>query len=147
MGDWRQEIDDLFKSRGFEKKVPELSADDQEAIQEFLENIGKPAFENFSDELNSFLHVKAEVVISKKSPESLMELVELNVFQMMQPKLTYRLKFLKKDKGVYIQGEYSPPNMYGENTRFHDTTLERPLVGTTEDDIGKDISNILESKF
>ena len=147
MGDWRQEIDDLFKSRGFEKKVPELSADDQMAIQEFLENIGKPAFENFSDELNSFLHVKAEVATSKKSPESLMELVELNVFQMMHPKLTYRLKFLKKDNGVLIQGEYSTPNIYGENTRFHDTSLERPLVGTTEDDIAKDISNILESKF
>ena len=147
MGDWRQEIDDLFKSRGFEKKIPELSADDQMVIQEFLDNIGKPAFENFSDELNSFLHVKAEVVASKKSPESLMELVELNVFQMMHPKLTYRLKFLKKDNGVLIQGEYSTPNIYGENTRFHDTSLERPLAGTTEDDIGKDISNILESKF
>ena len=129
------------------KKIPELSADDQMAIQEFLENIGKPAFENFSDELNSFLHLKAEVVTSRKSPESLMELVELNVFQMMHPKLTYRLKFLKKDKGVHIQGEYSTPNIYGENTRFHDTSLERPLVGTTEDDIAKDISNILESKF
>ena len=147
MGDWRQEIDDLFKSRGFEKKIPELSADDQMVIQEFLVNIGKPAFENFSDELNSFLHVKAEVVSSKKSPESLMEQVELNVFQMMHPKLTYRLKFLKKDNGVLIQGEYSTPNIYGENTRFHDTSLERPLAGTTEDDIAKDISNILESKF
>jgi hypothetical protein len=147
MGDWRQEIDDLFKSRGFEKKVPELSADDQVSIQEFLENIGKPAFENFSDELNSFLHLKAEVVASKKSPDSLMEQVELNVFQMMHPKLTYRLKFLKKDNGVLIQGEYSTPNIYGENTRFHDTSLERPLVGATEDDIAKDISNILESKF
>jgi len=147
MGDWRQEIDDLFKSRGFEKKIPELSADDQKVIQEFLVNIGKPAFENFSDELNSFLHVKAEVVSSKKSPESLMEQVELNVFQMMHPKLTYRLKFLKKDNGVLIQGEYSTPNIYGENTRFHDTSLERPLAGTTEDDIAKDISNILESKF
>ena len=147
MGDWRQEIDDLFKSRGFEKKVPELSADDQVAIQEFLENIGKPAFENFSDELNSFLHVKAEVVSSKKSAESIMEQVELNVFQMMHPKLTYRLKFLKKDNGVYLQGEYSTPNIYGENTRFHDTSLDRPLVGATEDDIAKDISNILESKF
>ena len=50
MADWRQEIDALFKSQGFERKIPELSADDQLAIQEFQENIGKSALENFCDE-------------------------------------------------------------------------------------------------
>ncbi len=42
MADWRQEIDDLLKHEGFEKKAPELSTDDQKTIQEFLDNIGKP---------------------------------------------------------------------------------------------------------
>ena len=147
MGDWRKEIDDLFKSRGFEKKIPELSETDQKMIQEFLENIGKPAFENFCDELNSFLHVKAEVEALKKSREAIMEQIELTVFNMMQPKLTYRLKFQKKGDRVYIIGEYSTPNIYGENTRFHDTTLDRLMNGTTEEDIARDISTILESKF
>ena len=66
---------------------------------------------------------------------------------MMQPKLTYRLKFQKKDDGVYIKGEFSTPNIYGENTRFHDSPLDRLMAGTSEEDIAKDISNILESKF
>jgi hypothetical protein len=147
MGDWRKEIDDLFKSRGFEKKVPELSESDQRMIQEFIENIGKPAFENFCDELNSFHHVKAEVEALKKSREAIMEQIELTVFNMMQPKLTYRLKFQKKGDGVYIIGEYSTPNIYGENTRFHDSTLDRLMTGTSEEDIARDLSTILESKF
>ena len=147
MGDWRQEIDDLFKSRGFEKKIPELSENDQITIQEFLENIGKPAFENFCDELNSFHNVKAEVEALKKSREAIMEQIELTVYNMMQPKLTYRLKFQKKGHDVYIIGEYSTPNIYGENTRFHDSTLDRLMSGTTEEDIAKDLSTILESKF
>ena len=46
MPDWRHNIDELLKSQGFEKKAPELSADDESVIQEFLDNIGRPAFEN-----------------------------------------------------------------------------------------------------
>jgi hypothetical protein len=121
MADWRQEIDDLFKSQGFAKKIPELSVEDQLAIQEFQENIGKPALENFCDELNSFQNIKAEVVVSKKNAEALMEQVELTVYKMAQPKITYRLKFLKKESGVFINSEYSIPNIYGENTRFHNS--------------------------
>jgi hypothetical protein len=147
MADWRQEIDDLFKSQGFAKKIPELSAEDQLAIQEFQENIGKPALENFCDELNSFQNIKAEVVVSKKNAEALMEQVELTVYKMAQPKITYRLKFLKKESGVYINSEYSIPNIYGENTRFHNSGLNRPLAGTSEDEIANDFSEILKSKF
>jgi hypothetical protein len=147
MADWRQEIDDLFKSQGFAKKIPELSAEDQLAIQEFQENIGKPALENFCDELNSFQNIKAEVVVSKKNAEALMEQVELTVYKMAQPKITYRLKFLKKESGVFINSEYSIPNIYGENTRFHNSGLNRPLAGTSEDEIANDFSEILKSKF
>ena len=147
MADWRQEIDALFKSQGFEKKIPELSAEDQEAIQEFQDNIGKPALENFCDELNSFQNIRAEVIVSKKNAEALMEQVELTVFKMAQAKLTYRLKFLKKEGGVHINSEYSIPNIYGENTRFHNSGLDRPLLGTSEDEIANDFSAILKSKF
>jgi hypothetical protein len=147
MADWRQEIDDLFKSQGFAKKIPELSAEDQVAIQEFQDNIGKPALENFCDELNSFQNIKAEVEVSKKNADALMEQVELTVYKMGQPKITYRLKFVKRDNGVYINSEYSIPNIYGENTRFHNSALNRPLAGTTEDEIANDFSDILKSKF
>lgn len=147
MADWRQEIDDLFKSQGFAKKIPELSAEDQFAIQEFQDNIGKPAFENFCDELNSFQNIKAEVIVAKKNANALMEQVELTVFKMAQAKLTYRLKFIKKESGVHINSEFSIPNIYGENTRFHNSGLERPLAGTTEDEIADDFSAILKSKF
>jgi hypothetical protein len=147
MADWRQEIDALFKSQGFERKIPELSAEDQVGIQEFQENIGKPALENFCDELNSFQNIRAEVVVSKKDAEALMEQVELTVYKMAQAKLTYRLKFLKREGGVHLGSEYSIPNIYGENTRFHNSTLDRPLAGTTEEDIANDFSHILKSKF
>lgn len=147
MADWRQQINDIFKGQGFEKKVPELSVEDEAAIQEFQDNIGKPAFENFCDELNTFQHVKAEVNIAKKKPEALMELVELTVYKMAHPKLTYRLKFFKKEAGIFVGGEYSIPNIYGENTRFHDSSLGRPLAGTTEEEIANDFSGILKSKF
>lgn len=147
MADWRQEIDALFKSQGFERKIPELSAEEQIAIQEFQDNIGKPALENFCDELNSFQNIRAEVIVSKKNAEALMEQVELTVFKLAQAKLTYRLKFLKRAGGVHIGSEYSIPNIYGENTRFHNSTLDRPLAGTTEDEIANDFSAILKSKF
>jgi hypothetical protein len=147
MTDWRQEIDALFKSQGFERKIPELSVEDQVAIQEFQENIGKPALENFCDELNSFQNIRAEVILSKKNADALMEQVELTVYKMAQAKLTYRLKFLKREGGVHIGSEYSIPNIYGENTRFHNSTLDRPLAGTTEDEIANDFSQILKSKF
>lgn len=147
MADWRQEIDSLFKSQGFERKIPELSAEDQVAIQEFQENIGKPALENFCDELNSFQNIRAEVIVSKKNAEALMEQVELTVFKMAQAKLTYRLKFQKREGGVHLGSEYSIPNIYGENTRFHNSVLDRPLPGTTEDEIANDFSQILKSKF
>lgn len=146
MADWRQDIGDIFKGQGFEKKIPELSAEDEISIQEFLDNIGKPAFENFSDELNSFQHIKAEVIVSKKKQDALMDVVELTVYKMSHPKLTYRLKFYKKET-VYLVGEYSIPNIYGENTRFNDSSLDRPLAGTTEDDIARDFSAILKAKF
>ena len=147
MADWRQDFDALFKSQGFEKKIPELSPEEQVAIQEFQENIGQPALENFCDELNSFQNIRAEVIISKKSVDTLMEQVELTVYKMAQPKLTYRLRFIKKAGGVHIGSEYSIPNIYGENTRFHNSALDRPLAGTTEDEIANDFSAILKSKF
>ena len=147
MADWRQEIDALFKSQGFEKKIPELSVEDQMAIQEFQDNIGKPALENFCDELNSFQNIRAEVVVSRKNPDALMEVVELTVYKLAQAKLTYRLKFLKREGGVHLASEYSIPNIYGENTRFHNSALERALAGTTEDEIANDFSEILKSKF
>jgi hypothetical protein len=148
MADWRQEIDSLFKSQGFEKKIPELSPEDELAIQEFQDNIGKPALENFCDELNSFQNIRAEVIVNKKDADALMEQVELTIYKMAQAKLTYRLKFLKKKEGgVFLSSEYSIPNIYGENTRFHNSTLDRPLAGTTEDEIANDFSEILKSKF
>ena len=147
MADWRQEIDALFKSQGFERKIPELSAEDQVAIQEFQDNIGKPALENFCDELNSFQNIRAEINVSKKSADAIMEQVELTIFKLAQAKLTYRLKFIKREDGVHLSSEYSIPNIYGENTRFHNSTLDRPLAGTAEEEIANDFSEILKSKF
>src|SRR6478672_6073567 len=101
MADWRQEINALFKSQGFERKIPELSAEDEMAIQEFQENIGKPVLENFCDELNSFQNIRAEININKKSADAVMEHVELTIFKVAQAKLTYRLKFIKREDGVH----------------------------------------------
>ncbi len=145
MTDWKTEIDSLFKNQGFEKKLPQLSKEDDIAIKEFMDNIGNPAFENICDQLNSFLHVKAELIPVLKNGFN--DTVELNISKMNQPKLTYRLKFQKKEEGVHIKGEYSIPNIYGENTRFQDTNLDRLMAGTSEEDIGNDLSDALKSKF
>ena len=147
MPDWRHNIDELLKSQGFEKKAAELSVEDQQNIQEFLENIGKPAFENICDQLNAFQNIRAEVTPSKKLPQSLIESFELSVYKMSQPKLSYRLSFLKKENGVNIGGEYSTPNIYGENTRYQNSGLSRVLPGTTEDDIASDFFAIMKTKF
>ena len=138
MPDWRHNIDELLKSQGFEKKAPELSADDQTTIQEFLDNIGRPAFENICDQLNSFQNIRAEVTASKKAPQAVIESFELSVYKMTQPKLSYRLNFLKNENGIHVGGEYSTPNIYGENTRYQNSSLNRSLSGITEDDIATD---------
>lgn len=147
MADWRQEIDSLFKSQGFEKKIPDLTPEDETTIQQFLDNIGKPALQNICDQLNSYLNIKAEVVAEKERASSIMEMVRLNISRMNQPKLTYRLKFQKDDKGINLVGECSVPNIYGENTRFEDSGLQRPMQGTTEEEIASDLSAALKSKF
>ena len=147
MPDWRHNIDELLKSQGFEKKAPELSPEDEVIIQEFLENIGRPAFENICDQINSFQNIRAEVKTSKKRPQSAIEAFELSVYKMTQPKLSYRLGFIKKENGVNINGEYSTPNIYGENTRYHNSGLNRTLSGTTEEDIASDFFAIMKSKF
>ena len=147
MPDWRHNIDELLKSQGFEKKIPELSAEDQSTIQEFFDNIGKPAFENICDQLNSFQNIRAEVKPMIKTPQLTFESFELSVYKMAQPKLSYRLSFLKKEDDITIGGEYSTPNIYGENTRYHNSGLNRSLSGTTEDDIASDFFSILKAKF
>ena len=147
MPDWRHNIDELLKSQSFEKKAPELSPEDEVIIQEFLENIGRPAFENICDQINSFQNIRAEVKTSKKTPQSAIEAFELSVYKMTQPKLSYRLGFIKKENGVNINGEYSTPNIYGENTHYHNSGLNRTLSGTTEEDIASDFFAIMKSKF
>ena len=147
MPDWRHNIDELLKSQGFEKKAPELSSDDQTTIQEFLDNIGRPAFENICDQLNSFQNIRAEVTASKKAPQAVIESFELSVYKMTQPKLSYRLNFLKNENGIHVGGEYSTPNIYGENTRYQNSSLNRSLSGITEDDIATDFFTIMKAKF
>ena len=147
MPDWRHNIDELLKSQGFEKKAPELSADDQTTTQEFLDNIGRPAFENICDQLNSFQNIRAEVTASKKAPQAVIESFELSVYKMTQPKLSYRLNFLKNENGIHVGGEYSTPNIYGENTRYQNSSLNRSLSGITEDDIATDFFTIMKAKF
>lgn len=147
MPDWRHNIDELLKSQGFEKKAPELSAEDEAVIQEFLDNIGRPAFENICDQINSFQNIRGEVSPSKKTPHSSIESFELSIYKMSQPKLSYRLGFLKKENGISITGEYSTPNIYGENTRYQNGGLNRALAGTTEEDIASDFFAIMKSKF
>ena len=147
MANWRQDLDEVFKSKGFDKKLPELSVKDEQSIQEFLDNIGKPAFENISDQLNSFNDVKAEVEVSKRSGDSSIENVELHLFRLGQPKLAYRVKFTKRQEHIYLEGEYSIPNIYGENTRYHKTSLEHPLSDITEEELAADLAEVLRSRF
>lgn len=148
MADWRLNIDEFLKGQGFEKKAPELSDKDAALIQEFLENLGRPVFENIADRLNAYKEVKAEVVETSFTPQLSIDFFELTVFNRNQPKLTYRLRFTKETGGqVMLGGEYSTPNIYGENTRFHNSALNRTLAGTTEEEIASDFFQILQAKF
>ncbi|HYH14420.1 MAG TPA: hypothetical protein VD794_04330 [Flavisolibacter sp.] len=148
MADWRLNIDEFLKGQGFEKKEPELSSNDVSLIQEFLENVGRPVFENIADRLNAYKEVKAEVIENSFTPLTHIDFFELTVFNRNQPKLTYRLRFTKEINGqVMLGGEYSTPNIYGENTRFHNSPLNRTLSGTAEEEIASDFFQILQAKF
>jgi len=57
------------------------------------------------------------------------------------------INFLKKENGINISGEYSTPNIYGENTRYQGSGLNKALSGTTEEDIASDFFTIMKSKF
>ena len=147
MTDWRQQIDEVIKAQGFEKKIPELSADDFAAIQEFLDQKARASFENISDQLNTFQNIRAEVVAAKSAVHASVNACDLLVYKMGQPRLTYRLNFARRLEGLYVSGEYSTPNIYGENTRFHKTGLERLITHVWEDDIAADFSAVLSTKF
>jgi hypothetical protein len=148
MADWRLNIDDFLKGQGFEKKEPELTSNDAVLIQEFLENLGRPVFENIADRLNAYKEVKAEVIETSFTPPVPIDYFQITVFNKNQPKLTYRLRFTKETNGqVMLGGEYSTPNIYGENTRFHNSALNRTLAGTSEEEIASDFFQILQAKF
>ena len=73
---------------------------------------------------------------------------ELSVYKMAQPKLSYRLNFSKDENGIInIGGEYSTPNIYGENTRYQNSGLNMIISETTEDDIASDFFTIMKTKF
>jgi hypothetical protein len=147
MTDWRHHIDEVIKSQGFEKKVPELSTDDFALIQEFLDQKARACFENICDQLNTFQNIRAEVVQAKSPVHASIESFELMVHKNGQPKLTYRLNFTRRIEGNYVFGEFSIPNIYGENTRFNKTPFDRLITHAWEDDIAADFSEILKAKF
>lgn len=147
MTNWRQQIDDVIKAQGFEKKIPDLSQDDFDTIQEFLEQKARAAFENISDQLNTFQNIRADVVEAKSPVHHSITAFELLVYKMGQPRLTYRLHFARRQEGLYAFAEFSTPNIYGENTRFHKTGLERLISHIWEDDIAADFSAVLGTKF
>lgn len=140
-------MDEVIKAQGFEKKIPELSADDFADIQQFLEQRARAAFENICDQLNTFQNIRAEVIPAKSVVHSSIGAFDLLVYKMGQPRLTYRLNFARRLEGLYLFGEYSTPNIYGENTRFNKSGLERLLTHVWEDDIAADFLGVLGTKF
>lgn len=147
MTDWRHQIDEVIKAQGFEKKIPEMSPADFESIGEFLEQKALAAFENICDQLNTFQNIRGEVVEAKSPVHISIVAFELLVYKSGQPRLTYRLNFARRLEGLYAFGEYSTPNIYGENTRFHKTELERLVTHIWEDDIAADFSVVLRTRF
>ncbi len=145
--DWRQQMDEVIKAQGFEKKIPELSAEDFAAIQEFLEQKARAAFENICDQLNTFQNIRADVVEAKSPVHGPIAAFELLVYKAGQPRLTYRFNFTRRAEGLYLNGEFSTPNIYGENTRFHKSGLERLITHVWEDDIAADFLTVISSKF
>ncbi|MBN2881431.1 hypothetical protein JXM83_05260 [Candidatus Woesearchaeota archaeon] len=135
-----KQLEDFFNSKGIKKYVPEFNPVQEKQIQSVIENIVKPVLTNLADELSSYANIKADIMTSKKSIDSIKENIELKVYRTMQVKFIYRLKFSIEGNDIFLIGQFCKPNFYGEAIEYKDTDLKKIITNINEDDIKGDFS-------
>src|SRR5260221_14312734 len=96
-----------------------------------------PGLIKIKKQLDLYPHINADIEISKKEADFLIEQVEFRVYKTLQRKFTYRLQFSKAGNGINTKGQFSFSNLYDENIIFTDTSLNKPMVDVTENDIAE----------
>ena len=146
MTDWKQELGNFFKERGVNDKDHEFSKLEEQEIQAFIEAKVKPAYSKLAEELNNYANIKAYVIVSKNTVDSIKENIEFRIDWIMQPKFVYRIKFAKSEKVVIAIGQYSIPDLYGKSTEFFNSDLRNSFALIEEKDILSNFLLIFKSK-
>lgn len=156
MTDWKDELDSLLSNKGIKKtvvlsddasKIQPLNRDDEKLIQEFLENIIKSSFQKLASVMGTYQDLTAKVEITKKTDISEIENIELRVFIMLQMKFAYSLKFVKEENHLFVIGQYSMTNLYGNPTGFERSALCALLSDASDETIINDFMSCFSTKF
>ena len=126
------ELKDFFKSKGIKKIIPEFNQSQEQQIQIIIENVYKPVFTELSEELSSFANIRADMMVSKRTMDSIKEEIELKVYRTMQAKFFYRPKFLVENNDIFVIGQFCIPNFYGEGLTYRDTEFKRIITDINE---------------
>jgi hypothetical protein len=156
MTDWKEELDSLLSNKGIKKtvvlsddasKIQTLNEEDEKQIQEYLETVVKPSFQKLASVISTYQDMTAKVEIKKKADVSDLENIELRVFLMLQMKFAYRLKFVKEENHLFVIGQYSMTDLYGNHTGFEPSSMSILLNDAQSDTIINDFMNCFSTKF
>lgn len=132
-------LEDFFNSKGIKKRTFELNSVQESEIQSIIETVFKPAFEELSSEFNSYANIDAQLHISKKSSDEILENIEYKISHIMQAKFCYRPKFSLEKDMLYVNGQFCIPNLYSDCIDFKDTGLKKVLAEIKIEDIKTDV--------
>lgn len=156
MANWKDELDNLLSNKGIKKtvvlsddasKIQPLNREDEKRIQEYLETIIKSSFQKLAEVIGAYQDLTAKVEIKKKADGPEIETIELRVFLMLQMKFAYSLKFVKEENHLFVMGQYSMTNLYGNPTGFERSALCILLNDAHSETIINDFMNCFSTKF
>ncbi|MDQ6723323.1 MAG: hypothetical protein M3Z01_03550 [Thermoproteota archaeon] len=147
MTDWAQDLNQFLGDKGIKQSSPEFNQSEEKEIQKFLDETFKPSLVKIKKQLQLYPHINADIEISKKEADFLMEQVEFRVYKTLQRKFTYRLQFSKAGNGINVKGQFSFFNLYDENISFTDASLNKPIAGITENDVAEDFTKTFKEHF
>lgn len=133
-------LEEFFNSKGIKKQITEFTPEQETEIQSLIDSIFKPAIEELIGDYNSYRSVTAQLSISKRYTDSIMENIIFKVSKTMHPKFFYRPKFLIEDGNIIIAGQFCIPNIYGECKDYISTDLNKLFKDLKKDDIKSDIT-------
>jgi hypothetical protein len=135
MNDWKQDLGNFFGERGIKDKAHEFSEQEIQEIQKFIQAKIKAAYEKIANELNLYASIKASIIITTESAESIQESITLRVDWIMQPKFFYRIRFAKSAEVLIAIGQFSISDLYGKVAEFNNTDLRNSFALIEEKEI------------